>query len=339
MTLTGVYYAWKKGELLLGIKYCEDSFRESENINDIGLMASTGGYLCLLYWWKGECHKSVDVAPKVIAMLDKTQRQAEFFGRPTNLYSVIHAWYAECMAMLGNFEEAKALLNKSLDFAHKLKDLRALSIIELHNGWVRNFRGEGKKAIAHLQNCIKYCEKGFTHLFGVTWGNLGWAYFLLGDLKSALEYTEKGLEFHSGAENQTDMGLFYWLLGMIYLESGDLENAQNRAEKALILSQNMHQKWIESFVWILLGRISGKAEKSHIEKAEESILKGIKILNELKLKALYAPGYHYLGVLYADTGQKDRALGTLKKAEMMFQEMGMDYWLAKTQEVLRPLNG
>jgi tetratricopeptide (TPR) repeat protein len=338
-TLTGVYYAWKKGELLLGIKYCEDSFKESENINDIGLMTSTGGYLCLLYWWKGECHKSVDVAPKVIALLEKTRRQSESFGRPFNLYSVIHAWYANCMAMLGNFEEAKALLEKGLAFALKIKDLRALAVLELQSGWVRNFRGDGKNAIAHFQNCIRYCEEGFIALFGIIWGNLGWSYFLLGDLKSSREYTEKGLKFHSGAENQTDMGLFYWILSMIYLESDDLEKAQNHAEKALKLSQKMRQKWIEGFAWILLGRISGKAEKSHVEKAEESILQGIKILYELKLKALYVPGYHYLGKLYADSGQKDKALDNLKKAEMMFQEMGMNYWLAKTQEVLRSLNG
>jgi hypothetical protein len=44
-----------------------------------------------------------------------------------------------------------------------------------------------------------------------------------------------------------------------------------------------------------------------------------------------------LGELYADTGQKEKALEHLKKAEERFQEMGMDYWLAKTQEVLERL--
>jgi tetratricopeptide (TPR) repeat protein len=169
-TLTGVYYAWKKGELLLGIKYCEDSFKESEKINDIELMASTGGYLCLLYWWSGKCRRVIDVAPKVIALLEKTQRQSEAFGRPFNLYSVIHGWYANCMAMLGDFEKAKALLEKGLDFAPKIKDQRALAVLELQSGWVRNFRGDGKNAIVHFKNCIRYCEEGFAALFGITWG-------------------------------------------------------------------------------------------------------------------------------------------------------------------------
>jgi hypothetical protein len=41
--------------------------------------------------------------------------------------------------------------------------------------------------------------------------------------------------------------------------------------------------------------------------------------------------------IHADTGQKGLALENLKKAEGMFQEMGMDYWLGKTLEVLRRL--
>jgi len=78
----------------------------------------------------------------------------------------------------------------------------------------------------------------------------------------------------------------------------------------------------------------GKREKSQYAKAEEYILQGIKIFNEVQLKPLASQGYLYLGDLYADTGQNEKALETLKKAEGMMQEMGMDYWLRRTQEVL-----
>jgi tetratricopeptide (TPR) repeat protein len=86
--------------------------------------------------------------------------------------------------------------------------------------------------------------------------------------------------------------------------------------------------------WALLGRILGKKEPEEIERAEEHILKGIQILEELKAKPLISQGYFYLGELYADAGKKDEAMNHLKKAEKMFQEMGMDYYLAKTKEVL-----
>jgi hypothetical protein len=41
-----------------------------------------------------------------------------------------------------------------------------------------------------------------------------------------------------------------------------------------------------------------------------------------------------LGELYVDTGQREKGLKNLKKAEVLFKEMGMDYWLARTPEVL-----
>ena len=41
-----------------------------------------------------------------------------------------------------------------------------------------------------------------------------------------------------------------------------------------------------------------------------------------------------LGELYTDTGQTEKALKALKKAEGMFREMGMDYYVRLTQEGL-----
>jgi hypothetical protein len=41
-----------------------------------------------------------------------------------------------------------------------------------------------------------------------------------------------------------------------------------------------------------------------------------------------------LGELYADTGQRAKALTSLKKAKGMFRKMGMDYYERLTQEGL-----
>ena len=87
----------------------------------------------------------------------------------------------------------------------------------------------------------------------------------------------------------------------------------------------------------MLGTISGKAEPLEIKKAEGCILKGIEICKELRTKAAYSLGHLYLGELYLNGGEKEKALENIKKAEGMFQEMGMDYWLAKAQEVLGKL--
>ena len=58
------------------------------------------------------------------------------------------------------------------------------------------------------------------------------------------------------------------------------------------------------------------------------------ISDELKIRPFSAQGHLFLGELYIDSREKEKALENLKKAEGMFQEMGMDYWTGRTQEVL-----
>jgi len=89
----------------------------------------------------------------------------------------------------------------------------------------------------------------------------------------------------------------------------------------------------------LLGTILGKTEPPKINKAEECILKGIEVCKELKTEPYYSLGHLYLGQLYLNSGEKEKAIDNLKKAEEMFREMGMDYWLGKAQEVLGKVQG
>jgi len=240
--------------------------------------------------------------------------------------------------MLGDFEKGKSLIEKGISFALKIKDLTALSWIESRYGTMLNFKGEGENAVEHYQNAIRYTKEAqMVVISGVDWILSGWAYCLQGDHKTAMEHIEKGLRIHSEAGAQFHLDFFYGLASMIYFESGDLKKAQQRAEEALKLSQKHRHNWIEGFIRLQLGRIFEKSWNSQDGKAEECILRGIEILDELKLKPIYAQGYHYLGELYADRGQHGKALENSKKAEALFREMDMDHWLAKTQKLLEQL--
>ena len=62
----------------------------------------------------------------------------------------------------------------------------------------------------------------------------------------------------------------------------------------------------------------GMANASQAAAAEQMILEG------LKLRPDQATGLMYLGETHAVTGQKVRAVASLRKAQTMCQEMGMD---------------
>ena len=88
---------------------------------------------------------------------------------------------------------------------------------------------------------------------------------------------------------------------------------------------------------IYLGAILAKSEQNQNEQAENYIFEGIKMIEDLEQMSLYSQGYFFLGELYLERGQKEKALSNLQKAENMFKEMGMNYWLYKTQKVLKKL--
>ena len=108
----------------------------------------------------------------------------------------------------------------------------------------------------------------------------------------------------------------------------------HEGDREYLIKKKMKEKMFEGFAWTLLGRLLRKEEPTQFDKAEEYILKGIQLLEELKLKAYISQGYSYLGDLYNDMGRKQEAFEHLRKAEDMFQEMGMDYHLNKTHEAL-----
>jgi hypothetical protein len=105
-------------------------------------------------------------------------------------------------------------------------------------------------------------------------------------------------------------------------------------EEAVRLAHENKERHWEACSRVWLGKISGKMGRSKSERAKQDIVEGTRILDELRIKPFSAQGYLFLGELYADTDQREKALEHLGKAQSMFQEMGMDYWLAKTQEVL-----
>ena len=56
-----------------------------------------------------------------------------------------------------------------------------------------------------------------------------------------------------------------------------------------------------------------------------------------KIQPEKLPAHFYLGELYVRAGQKEKVLERLTKAEAIFLEMGMEYWLGETRKVLAGL--
>ena len=158
-------------------------------------------------------------------------------------------------------------------------------------------------------------------------------------MEKAIKNIEKGIELHHGTGIPIILSFMYWYQSMAHLDAGDLKSAKSCVEESLRLARENNEKHYEGMSMVLLGKILAKSDPAQSLESKEHIIQGIKILDELKLKPHLAVGYLYLGEVYAEAGQKQKAFEALKKAEAEFKDMGMDYWLRKAQEVLARVEG
>jgi class 3 adenylate cyclase/tetratricopeptide (TPR) repeat protein len=318
-----------------GLRYAESAFEKASKIQNIDLIAPVGLNLCNSYSNSGYFYKIVDVAPGIIKLIEKEKREPDFFNMPMNVYAAFCVYMGFGSGFLGNFKQGETFCEKGLQYALQLGEPRSIAYVELWYGLFLRQKGAWEISEAHWKNCIKYSEEiNWLFALGLAWCGLGEAVTHLGDPQTGVEYIHKGLKIQSSTGVKSLLAWYYVELGRVHLALGDLKNALDWVTKAFKLACDNNEKLMEGYSSILLGRILAKSDPSQIDKAEESILKGNNIFDELRCKCGYPLGYLFLGEVYADTGQKDKARENLKKAERMFQEMGMDYWLAKTREVL-----
>jgi tetratricopeptide (TPR) repeat protein len=113
-----------------------------------------------------------------------------------------------------------------------------------------------------------------------------------------------------------------------------LEKAHLCATEAVKLSEERAVGAWEGSTHFVYGLVLARMGKERYEEAEECIERSLMILDEYRLKPWLANGILTLGEIYAHSGQSKKALDALRKAAGMFREMGMDYWLNRTQTFL-----
>jgi tetratricopeptide (TPR) repeat protein len=133
------------------------------------------------------------------------------------------------------------------------------------------------------------------------------------------------------------LGLYHELMALVHLDLGDLAEAERCARASLQLATGCGEKYVTAWARVRMGQVLGKLAPSQFQEAERMILEGVRELQELKVKSECAKAHLYLADLYTDSGQREMALASLKKAHQMCQQMGMDYWLVRTEKALEKL--
>jgi tetratricopeptide (TPR) repeat protein len=328
-----------KGESKLAIEHAEKCFKRAQMIQDLDLMAPVARDLTSAYMFAGELSKAVPIFSAVIPLIEKSNKRSESFGRPASVYTFLCGLAGFIMGFLGSFNEAEILCEKALVNAIQNNNIYELAYSEFSYGIALMQKGDGQSTVEHLQKCVDYLEQSqMTTLMDPTLASLGLGYIYQGDLEKAKNFADHAIVAACQPEAASGNALLTQsLLAMVYSELGDLEKAHSCATEAVKLSkERMVGAW-EGSAHVVYGSVLARMGKERLEEAEECIGKALMILNEYGLKPWSAYGSITLGEIYARSGQNKKAIEALQKARGMFREMGMDYWLHRTQQVLARL--
>jgi ATP/maltotriose-dependent transcriptional regulator MalT len=325
-----------KGDSARCVEYGRKSLMEAERSGEIeaAVVAATNvsGSLC----FRGDFTKALEIAKKGILLIDKNGRTMDNFGTGFPLYPALMVVHGYSKAMLGEFAEGEPCCEQMIRFAMEAKHPRTMAVAEVVCGLVSTIRGKDlESCFKHLENGVRYSqETGFVPYLALAWTCTGWAHWLQGNLEMAKDYGQKAASAQRGGEMTAMSALTHLLLGAVGTDSGDLAGARTSMEEALRLAQVSDESYIEGRVGVWLGKVMGKADTSQAAAAEERILQGIRLLEQLQIKPWQAEGHLLAGELYSDTGQEQKALASLMKAQGMFQEMEMTHWLSRSQRAL-----
>ena len=323
------------GDVQLGRQYLEECMDHPHMTGNAELAVPIGFNIISSFSLTGEFTKTCRIAPAIVRLIERSGTQNRFFGTPYNVYPFMLAVWGIAMGVVaGDFDRGEKLLEKGLSHALHTDHQGTLGFVEWHYGMLYDMKGDGQRAAEHLRNATRYMEESQTVVHqGPVWNWLGLAHLFMGEPEPAMELSRKGLQMHTRLGIPFFQSMCHCLLSLVHLELGHMEKVKVHAKLAMECPSENNERQFQGISRILLGTALAETDQWQAE-AEQQILQGIKQLEALGLRPWIYVGYSYLGEVYALMGRREDAMTNLKKAEKMFQEMGMDYWLAKTRKVL-----
>jgi predicted ATPase/class 3 adenylate cyclase len=330
------YYHGYKGEHDKSLEYSEQAFEEANKLKDIERIAKTAVGLCLSYVRPWNMKKIIDVAPKAILAIEQALHIID--SNPTLMgdYCSLCSYYGAALMSTGNIEDGNKAVQKSIKAAEETQNLMLMGISAQSYAQYLNTVGETESAISYAKKAIEYYEKANTPfiMLGLDWILVSQLHTQMGDFLAAKECAKKGLNIL----NESGMGAHrvahLSALGTSIFELGEEQSGLELIEEAIEEAKKTGEIGPEGLARATWGHYYGRANPSEWQKAEESILTGMRILEGLELKG-YIPRVNLLaGKMLIDVGQLDKAKGYITQAESSFREMNCDYWANKAQSVL-----
>jgi tetratricopeptide (TPR) repeat protein len=270
----------------------------------------------------GGCRVQLNSIQTALGLLNEALGLAERSGLPCDaLKANILSWRARCWLIQRDYQAAKEDVERALELAHAVDDLRTVGaayfqaslVADREGRWVlaRNYAERAREAYAQLADRV--------HVGQLT-NNLGGLNFLLGNTEDAIALLKEAFSIALDAGQDADAGRAVSSLAQVHLRTGDVEQAEEQARQALELLDGRVDYVDETgSAQLVLGR--ALLEQNRLDEAEAAFAAAESSFGELGSASHRAAGWMARGDLAARRGDHQRAAELYRTAAEALQDV------------------
>jgi class 3 adenylate cyclase/tetratricopeptide (TPR) repeat protein len=308
-------------------------------LGDLELRIVTTTYLEQAHYFQGDYGRVVELGTDNLAALPADRIHEPFIGVPTPVSVYDRFWLVVSLAELGRFADAAEYAAEAMRLAGPTHHAFTLGMAYRAAGTLHLLEGDWAKARSLIEQWVAVVRTGNVALqLPTAIADGAWVLSHLGEASQALERLQEGeqlLELHAARGIVGHLGSSYHSLGRASLLLGRLDDALRLGGRAMESSPR-HSGFV-AHVRHLLGDIALHPDRFDADSAEAHYRQALALAEPRGMRPLIAHCHLGLGKLYGRTDKHEQAQEHLTTATTMYRDMGMTYWLEKSEAEMREL--
>jgi adenylate cyclase len=294
----------------------------AEEVGDPALyMAISGGAYAL--FCIGEYREAVAICDRAIELADGDRT----VGGGVNYmcpYAWCHGFKGMVMVILGEFDEARHLIEEGMRIAHEEGDVEVVGSSHLNATYLEFFAGNADAALGHARQALEISERiGNSFFRAYAWACLGLAEQMRGEWRAALDALERSAAIAREGRTAVEADLGLALIGQSYLGLGDPDRARALAEEALAAARAGGNVGSEMLAALALARaLLGSPGTPPREEVEATLARVLELARHSGARAPEPVVHVELAELARQCGDREGRERELREAHRLFLEIG-----------------
>jgi class 3 adenylate cyclase/tetratricopeptide (TPR) repeat protein len=323
---------WWIGEPARALRAAERDVSVSASFGNFGMRVVSICRLAQANHALGSYERAVELLRQVVVSLDGDLAR-ESFGMAAFASVWARSWLAWTLAELGEFDEAIAVGEESMEIATADASSRLHALFGF--GHLCVIQGRLDRAIPALEQGLVLARlESIPFYVPFIAEPLSAAYLLAGRIDAAVTMLEQTIERAASMRLAANEALRLTWLGQAHLLAGRRDAALEQARRAFAIAGERGERGQLAYVQRLLAAIAAEGEKPDVPAVDAAFREARDLAETLRMRPLAAHCVLGLGRLHLRSGRVDLGREHLSDARTRFDAMGMTLWVERARAEL-----